>query len=140
MLISAPLSTRHLIMSTLPRLPASCRGVDWYIERNECNIIVILIIPQCNTLTKILGPCYSTHTVGMCFTTKFYFFSACVSLPSFFLSRHRSAETQCWMSRYVRGTWYVRTYVAFHNAPAQVQQPDLHSYLNRVSNVFIACK
>ena len=37
-----------------------------------------------------------------------------------FLSRHRSAETQCWMRRYVR-TWYVRgTYVAFRNAPAQV--------------------
>ena len=40
---------------------------------------------------------------------------------------------------YVRGT-YVRAYVAFCNAPTQVQQPALHSYLNRVSNVFIACK
>ena len=31
----------------------------------------------------------------------------------------RSAETQCWMRRYVVCT-YVRVYVAFRNAPAQV--------------------
>ena len=43
-----------------------------------------------------------------------------------FLSRHRSAETQCWMRRYVVRT-YVRTYIAFRNAPAQVQQPALHA-------------
>ena len=42
-----------------------------------------------------------------------------------FLSRHRSAETQCWMRRYVRGK-YVRTYVAFRNAPTQVLHA-LHS-------------
>ena len=42
-----------------------------------------------------------------------------------FLSRHRSAETQCWMRRYVRGTYVRGTYVAFRNAPAQV----LHTLL-----------
>ena len=34
----------------------------------------------------------------------------------------------------------VRTYVAFRNAPAQVQQPGLFYIFNRVSNLYIACK
>ena len=37
------------------------------------------------------------------------------------------------------GTYVRGTYVTFRNAPAQVQQPALHSY-NRMSNMFIACK
>ena len=58
-----------------------------------------------------------------------------------FLSRHRSAETQCWMRRYVvrtyvRGTWYVRRFSQCARASAACM---LYT-LNRVSNVFITCK
>ena len=73
-----------------------------------------------------------------------------------FLSRHRSAETQCWM-RCV-GTWYVRTWYVrvrtwyvrvrtwyvrvrtsiFAMRPRKCCMHALHPY--RVSNVLIACK
>ena len=57
-----------------------------------------------------------------------------------FLSRHRSAETQCWMRRYVRGT-YVRTwYVRRFSQCARASAACMLYTLNRVSNVFIACK
>ena len=48
-----------------------------------------------------------------------------------FLSRHRSAETQCWMRRYVRTS-------LFAMRPRKCS--NLLYTLNRMSNVFIACK
>ena len=53
-------------------------------------------------------------------------------LPIQFLSRHRSAETQCWMHSYVR-TWYVRTSLF-------AMRPRKCCMLYTVSNEFIACK
>ena len=63
----------------------------------------------------------------------------CKCLLEAFLSRHRSAETQCWMRRYVRTC--VRTYVVRRFSQcARASAACMLYTLNRVSNVFIACK
>ena len=77
---------------------------------------------------------YTKHCTSNC-THRASYLAMSTAIKAHFLSRHRSAETQCWMRRYVRGTWYVRRFSQCARASAACM---LYT-LNRVSNVFITC-
>ena len=78
-----------------------------YITINNClssNKIIALVTLTSNSYLSMLYAC----TPDCVTTSKFLNHLPPTDYGGQLLSRHQSAETQCWMRRYVR-TWYVRT-------------------------------